>query len=882
MAARTRLRRAFGEVGPALAFVLASLIVGLWFVALTEALSATKALAFGTLVGAWAAFAAVASGALYWLSRHPGGDYASGAKPTALLGPLPRSGTFWLLLGFTALVLGLVFLGAALSAPSNYDSMAYHLARQIFWMQERSVDFYPTNSIRQLFMPPFSEFVQLHHMILAGSDRWANLVQWFALLGTLVGTQHLAGAFGAGPVGRAFSALFVVTIPMAFMEGSSTKNDLVVSYFVVTTAVLGLRVVELGRASWALVICIGASLGLLLLTKGTAIVFALPVCAIVGIAMLLHGVGTAGGPSANLRSLRHWLTVLAAGAVLGITALAPNAGHFHRNLDMFGHLTGPKEPAVEGSKLYVNADMLSWKTITSNAIRSITLHLSLPSEAWNARVFGAAISLHERLGLDPNKEDTTWKEMPYKVVWFPKSEDRAGTMVHFTAALLVPLFVWIALARRRRPGVTADGVTADGVTADGVTADGVAADGVTAGGVTADGVTADGVTADGVTADGVTADRVTAGGVTAGGVTAGGVTAGGVTAGGVTAEGVAEEPSAGAPRWLLLTWTLVPAIGFVAFCAVFRWQPWHARLHVPLFALVAPLAGWLFDRPGGRAWFGRIHPGHVMVGLTAAACLAWLVPTLPHTGRPLWGAKSIWKTPRDTQRFNWRPSWERGSDLAVDVIRKLNPKQVGYKFGHNDIQYPLPRMVWDTHPHITWVNANPKPITLPGGFSPSDDAARLAAWQPTPEVIIATGAYRFELFQAKRRYLAVGHDSPYTVFVRGDLAHEAPSGGFERHRFFGWKSMQGLKKPRHGERVGRTNSPRLTFEHFRATRLRLVYSGNAGAPLTVRVNGSLTGTITLAPSLGTLDFDAKAGKNILELDGARGAIFTNLRVEPAR
>ncbi|MBT9557987.1 MAG: hypothetical protein IV100_18265 [Myxococcales bacterium] len=700
------------------------------------------------------------------------------------------------------MVLGLVFLGAALSAPSNYDSMAYHLARQIFWMQQRSVDFYPTNSIRQLFMPPFSEFIQLHHMILAGSDRWANLVQWFALLGTLVGTQQLAGALGAGPVGRAFAALFVVTIPMAFMEGSSTKNDLVVSYFVVTTAVLGLRVVELGRASWALVIGIGASLGLLLLTKGTAVVFALPVCAIVGIAMLLHGVGTAGGPAANLRSVRHWATVLGAGAVLGVTALAPNAGHFHRNLDMFGHLTGPKEPAVEGSNLYVNADMLSWKTITSNAIRSITLHLSLPSETWNGRVFAASIALHEKLGLDPNKDDTTWKGMPYKVVWFPKSEDRAGTMVHFGASLLVPLLVWIALARRRRPVASEDGAPA--------------------------------------------------------------------------------PESAGAPRWLLLTWTVVPAIGFIAFCAVFRWQPWHARLHVPLFALVAPLAGWLLDRPGQTKWFNRVHPGHVMAGFVAAACLAWLVPTLPHTGRPLWGPKSIWKTPRDTQRFNWRPSWERGSDLAVEDIRKLNPTQVGYKFGHNDIQYPLPRMVWDTHPHITWVNVNPKPVTLPGGYSPSDDAARLAAWQPTPEVIIATGDYRFELFQAKRRYLAVGHDAPYTVFVRDDLAAQAPSGGFERHRFFGWKSMQGLKKPRHGERLGRTDTAHLAFEHFRATRLRLVYSGSAAAPLTVRVNGRPVGTISVDPSLGTLDFDAKAGKNMLELDGARGALFTALRVEPAR
>jgi hypothetical protein len=796
---REWLSRHLGAVDAIVAFVVASVGMGLWIVIGTEVMSLLGALRFWPVVGFWsvttAALAAFAARSRSGLS--------------GVFVRTPKDG--WLtrgLAGLTALLFLAVLLSAVLSAPSNFDSMAYHLVRQLFWMQQGSVDFYPTNSIRQLFMPPFSEFVQLHHMILAGSDRFANLVQTFALFGSMLGAVHLARVLGAGRLGQMFAAFLVVSNPMAFMEGSSTKNDLVVCFFVVATAMFGVRVVELRRASWTLLGLIGASLGLLLLTKGTAVVFALPVCALAGLFILRFGVGPlhAAGDTQRpplwvlLRKPRHLVTVAVAGAFIGLMAAAPNVGHFYRNHKMFGHLNGPVEPEIEGSALYVNAHMASWETIVSNALRSATLHMSLPSDQWNEAVLKASVSLHERLGLDPNRDDTTWKGMPYLVPYYPGSEDRAGAAVHFLLALIVPLVA--PFLRDKRDD----------------------------------------------------AHR----------------------------------------RALVLAWSFVPWLGFIAFCAVFRWQPWHTRLHVPIFVLLAPLAGWAFDRP----WFGPklagsgaplAPPGpgatepptpappprlralgqQSLVLMTTALAFLWLWPTFSNTGRPLWGRRPIWTTPRDDQRFNWRPQWEAGNDQMVAIVKQMRPKALGFRFGHNDLQYPMPRMIRDALPDIELVNVNPKVVTNPDGLT------------PTPELVVMVGPYQVERMENGRRYLGIAYTDPYMLFARDDLWAEAPK-SLDRHRFLGWSDMVGLRKPREGERFGRLDTPQLTTTPLAAGKATLVLEASRPrGNITVRVNGVDAGAVPLGKSRTSLPVTLRAGKNRFEFVGVRGVTFTTIRLEPA-
>src|SRR6185369_14859946 len=49
-------------------------------------------------------------------------------------------------------------------------------------------------------------------------------------------------------------------------------------------------------------------------------------------------------------------------------------------------------------------------------------------------------------------------------------------------------------------------------------------------------------------------------------------------------------------RRSLWAYALAISGAFVLFCAALRWQPWHSRLHIPLFVLSAVPVGMLLSR----------------------------------------------------------------------------------------------------------------------------------------------------------------------------------------------------------------------------------------------------------------------------------------------
>ncbi|XGB42694.1 MAG: hypothetical protein LVS60_02285 [Nodosilinea sp. LVE1205-7] len=51
-------------------------------------------------------------------------------------------------------LLGLSLLVALVAPPNNWDSMTYHMARVMYWIQHQSVAHYPTHNLRQLDSPP--------------------------------------------------------------------------------------------------------------------------------------------------------------------------------------------------------------------------------------------------------------------------------------------------------------------------------------------------------------------------------------------------------------------------------------------------------------------------------------------------------------------------------------------------------------------------------------------------------------------------------------------------------------------------------------------------------------------------------------------------------
>ncbi|MDQ6671596.1 MAG: glycosyltransferase family 39 protein [Chloroflexota bacterium] len=234
------------------------------------------------------------------------------------------------LLACLVLVVALTGVVAAISAPNTWDSMTYHMSRVAHWIQNRSIADYPTHILRQLHQSPWAEYAVMNLQLLGGTDRLANFVQWFSMIGSLIGVSLIIEELGGDRFVQMLGAAIAATIPMGILQASSTQNDFVVSFWLAcfTYFVLRIRRTQ-GQSTPDLpVICgTGASLGLAILTKATAYLFALPFC-LVTIAIVLR---------------RPKLRLVGSLTVVPILALALNVGQYQRNMAVYGSPLGPSQ-----------------------------------------------------------------------------------------------------------------------------------------------------------------------------------------------------------------------------------------------------------------------------------------------------------------------------------------------------------------------------------------------------------------------------------------------------------------------------------------------------------------------------------------------------------
>ena len=126
----------------------------------------------------------------------------------------------------TILIGAWVLLLAFLITPYNWDSMTYHLPRIAYWTQNRSVEHYATNSIRQIASPVLGEFVNLHVYILSrGKDTLFNMLQAFSYVMNAFLVERIARRLGCSRGLSFIGALLYMTMPIAYAEALTTQVD---------------------------------------------------------------------------------------------------------------------------------------------------------------------------------------------------------------------------------------------------------------------------------------------------------------------------------------------------------------------------------------------------------------------------------------------------------------------------------------------------------------------------------------------------------------------------------------------------------------------------------------------------------------------------------
>jgi hypothetical protein len=318
----------------------------------------------------------------------------------------------------------LITLFIALMAPPNTnDSLQYHMSRVMHWIVNRSVEFYSTPIDRQLWMPPFAEYSMLQLFLLAGNDRFVNLVQWFSMAGSAVVVTLIAGQIGIKPRGQWFAALFAVTIPMGILQSTSTQTDYVVGFWCLCVLYLVLsecrKYISGGKARISLnIILLGFSLSLGVLTKGTVYAFVFPIFLFYFIVLIWK---------------RLWKAIPGMVLIGVVCVFILNAPAWLRNYSIYGSILGPGVGSL-GSSTYDPGLVLS------TALKTATNQIALPVGPGNKVMYVVVTKIHEILGIDINNPLTSLDG--YRIR-FSYQEDFAGNPGHFLFWILSAVFVTI-------------------------------------------------------------------------------------------------------------------------------------------------------------------------------------------------------------------------------------------------------------------------------------------------------------------------------------------------------------------------------------------------------------------------------------------------------
>jgi hypothetical protein len=284
---------------------------------------------------------------------------------------------------------------------------------------------------------PFSEYGMLHMYLLAGSDQFVNLVEWFSYVGCIIAASLIARQFGANGWGQLAAGIFAATLPELVLESSGAMNTGVLAFW--TAALVYFLLAWAKQPHFFNAFAAAAVAGLALLTKGTAY-FLLPPLAL--------ACWWSGSSLARKR-------LLFLSPMLAVVALGLNTPQYARNAQLTGSILGVPTPP-DGRSLPFANDRVTLAGTFSNVLRHAALEVAVPSTKINNFTVGAVSAVIRAVGADPNDPANTWPESHwshgFELGWDIRSEVLASNPLHFL--VLVGVGLVIALDRSRRlPGV---------------------------------------------------------------------------------------------------------------------------------------------------------------------------------------------------------------------------------------------------------------------------------------------------------------------------------------------------------------------------------------------------------------------------------------------
>lgn len=337
---------------------------------------------------------------------------------------LPSLETFeWIMLagiGIFLLILGII---AFLAPPNTSDSMSYHMPRVMHWIQNLSINAYPTNDERHIWKSGFAEYTILHLQLLFHCDRFSNFVQWLCYLGNIIGVTLITKELCGNRLTQICSAVIPATIPMGILQATSTQNDLVSSFWLVSFTYFILAWNKLPNLKNAL--CLAASLSLGLATKEINFIYSLPLI----IWFIVWG------------TITHRKKIALPLLLMTSLVFILNGPHWLRNYQLYQH---PLSSTTTTESFVLSNHALS--IMTSNVLLNIGNHLKTPWENLNVIFQNMIGYCHHLMGM--TIETSGANMASFKYVQSPMHEDNAGNLLHLVL-ILCSLLIFIIYPKVR-------------------------------------------------------------------------------------------------------------------------------------------------------------------------------------------------------------------------------------------------------------------------------------------------------------------------------------------------------------------------------------------------------------------------------------------------
>jgi len=424
-------------IGGRRAFLAASTFCGTSLVFITEILSVPRLLTRGGVAIAWLAICVICT-FVYLRTKSTAGAAVHSQEEVDTDDELDMP--MRALLCLTGIIIALVGITALLAPPSGIDGMTYHMPRVAMWIQNHNVQFFPTRNYTQLIYGAFAEYSMMHTILLWGSDRFVNMVQFFSFVGCAIAVSYIVKLLGGGRRAQALAFLLSVTIPEGILEASGPMNTYVTSFWIATTTAFLLALNE--EASWLNTVCVGLAAGLAIFTKGTTYIV-LPFFVLIA--------WWIGSRSSKILFLKRC-------AVFVVLILAINGPQYLRNYRFDG---SPLGVPLNYGQLQLTVQDIGVRSTLANILRNISFHTTTPMESLNLKIEHVYRDAIHALGVDPDDPRQVIWEKPFVLNHLSFQELLAGNPLHF-ALLLVALglvFVKVRSAANRTLFWYATGMT---------------------------------------------------------------------------------------------------------------------------------------------------------------------------------------------------------------------------------------------------------------------------------------------------------------------------------------------------------------------------------------------------------------------------------------